>query len=145
MTQTFTTTILQGTTKDTTGIEVPTAVITALGGGKKPLVKVTLNGYTYRSSVATMNGKFMVGLSKENRQAAQVAGGETLEITLELDTEPRMTPIPDDLGTALHDAGRLEKFEQLSASKRKEHVHQVEEAKTAETRERRIAKVIASL
>lgn len=145
MKQQFITTILKGSNKDTTGIIVPNEVVAALGSSQKPLVKVTLNGYTYRSSVAKMHGEYAISLSKEHRIAANVQGGETLEITLELDTEPRVTSVPNDLKQALEKAGLYEKFEQLAASKRKEHVRQIEEAKTAETRERRIVKITSSL
>ena len=108
-------------------------------------MKVTLNGYTYRSTVATMGGKFMVGVSIENRQAAGLEGNEELEIKLELDTEPRIIPIPPDLKKALVKRKLLEAFEKAAPSRRKEFVRQVEDAKTPETRERRILKVLESL
>jgi hypothetical protein len=145
MHQTFFTKIQKGATKNVTGIVVPPAVLTALGAGKKPAVKVTLNGYTYRSTVATMGGKFMIGLSAENRQAAGLTGDEELEIHLDLDTEPRTTAIPADLEAALEKAKVLPVFEKLAPSRRKEFVRQVEEAKAAETRQRRIAKIAESL
>ncbi|GAA0961994.1 hypothetical protein GCM10009554_79190 [Kribbella koreensis] len=69
----FTTTIA-GTT--VTGIEVPAEVIEALGRGKKPPVVITLNGYTYRNTVAVMGGRYMVALNVKHREAARVAGGD---------------------------------------------------------------------
>jgi hypothetical protein len=138
----FVTSILKGATKNVTGIVIPGDVIAGLGAGKRPKVKVTLNGYTYRSTVGTMGGKFMVGLSAENRAAAGVSGGEVMEIRLALDTEPRTVEIPDDLRRALSGADALEAFGKAAPSRKKEFVRQVEEAKAADTRNRRIAKIV---
>ena len=145
MQQSFVTKIRRDLKKNVTGIVVPPEVVAELGKSKKPAVKVTLNGYTYRSTVATMGGKFMIGLSAENRKAAGLEGDEQLEVRLELDTEPRVTEIPDDLKAALTKSKVLAAFEKLATSRRKEFVRQVEEAKAAETRARRIAKIVESL
>jgi hypothetical protein len=141
---TFHTTILQ-TGKNTAGIQVPEEIIEKLGGGRRPLVRVTLKNYTYRSAVAVMDGRFMVPLSSENRQAAGVEGGQEADITLELDLEPRTVELPKDLRAALVSAGVLEGFEKSAPSMKKEYVRQVEEAKAQETRERRIAKIVEKL
>ena len=141
---TFRTTILQ-TGKNTTGIEVPETVIAGLGASKRPLVRVTLNGYSYRSAVAVMGGKFMIGLSAEHRQAAGVAGGDQLDVTLELDLAPRAVEIPSDLASALDQAGVRAAFEQAAPSRRKEYLRQVAEAKAEDTRLRRIAKIVEAL
>ncbi|MCB0654462.1 MAG: DUF1905 domain-containing protein [Saprospiraceae bacterium] len=140
----FHTTILK-TGKNTAGIQVPEAVIEALGGGKRPLVKVTINDYTYPSAVATMDGKFMIALSAKNREAAGVAGGEEADVTVELDLEPRTVEIPDDFMAALNEANALAAFESSAPSMRKEYVRQVVEAKAQETRERRIKKIVEKL
>jgi hypothetical protein len=140
----FHTTILQ-TGKNTAGIQVPEQVIAELGSGKRPLVRVTIKGYTYRSAVAVMEGKFMIGVSAENRQAAGVQGGEEVDVTLELDVEPRTVEIPKDLEAALVDAGSLEAFENTAPSMKKEYVRQVQEAKAQETRQRRIVKIVEKL
>ena len=145
MGETFTTAVLKDSEKDATGIEIPEEVITALGKGKKPPVKVTLNGYTYRTTVAVMGGKFLIPLSAEHRNAAGVQGGDVVEVTIELDTEPRTVTVPDDLAQALSEAGATAAFDALAYSVRKEHVRQVESAKTAETRSRRIARIVANL
>jgi DNA-binding MarR family transcriptional regulator len=145
MQQTFVTKIRKDSKKNVTGIVVPPEVVSALGPSKKPAVKVTLNGYTYRSTVATMGGKFMIGLSAENRKAAGLQGDERLEVGLELDKEPRITAIPDDLKAALVKDKKLAAFEGLAPSRRKEFVRQVEEARAAETRERRILKIVKSM
>ncbi|MCU0480818.1 MAG: YdeI/OmpD-associated family protein [Anaerolineae bacterium] len=143
---TFNTTLQKGTEKNVSGISVPADVIANLNGGKKPKVIITLNGYSYRSTVAVMGNAFMIPFNQEHRLASRLNGDETLDITLELDTEPRTVDIPDDLLTALSaQAGILDKFNASSYSIRKEFVRQVLDAKTPETREKRIAKVIEKL
>ena len=84
-----------------TGIEVPSEVIDALGKGKKPPVVVTVGGYTYRNTVAVMGGRYMIALSKQHREAAGVAGGDEIDVELELDTEPREVVVPADFAAAL--------------------------------------------
>lgn len=143
---TFTTTVLKDKEKNATGLPVPAEAVAALGAGKKPRVKVTLNGYTYRTSVAVVGGFFMLSLSAENREAARVKPGEAVEVTLELDSEPLIVTVPDDLAAALENApGARAAFEALAYSRRKEYVRQVESAKAQETRERRIAGIVAKL
>jgi hypothetical protein len=141
---TFHTTILQ-TGKNTTGIQVPEEVLQQLGGGKRPLVRVTIKDYTYRSAVAVMDGKYMISLSAEKRQNAGVQGGEALDVTLALDLEPRTVELPADLETALTQANALPAFQRSAPSMQKEYVRQVTEAKVAETRQRRIEKIVAKL
>jgi hypothetical protein len=142
----FTTTVVKDSEVNATGIQIPVECIEALGAGKKPKVVVSLNGFTYRTTVAVMAGEFWVPLSQERRQAAGVKAGETLEITLELDTEPRTVEIPADLAAALAQAsGAAAAFDALSFSVRKEYVRQVESAKAPETRTRRIDAIIAKL
>lgn len=146
MKTTFTTTITKDDEKNATGIRVPAEAIAALGKGKKPPVKVTLNGFTYRSTVAAYGDVYMLPLSQERRAAAGVQAGDQVEVTLELDQEPRTVEVPDDLAAALSEKpGTMAAFEALSYSARKEHVRQVESAKAPETRGRRIAKIVASL
>jgi hypothetical protein len=142
--QTFHTTIVK-TGKNTTGIEVPDEIIEKLGSGKRPLVRVTIKDYTYRSAVAVMDGKYMVSLSAAHRQAAGIQGGEEVDITIELDLAPRTVEIPGDLRAALIAAGALKAFEKSAPSMRKEYVRQVEEAKAQETRRRRITKIVDKL
>jgi len=132
--------------KTATGIEVPAKVVAALGSSKVPLVRATINGYTYRSSVAVMGGTFMLGISAEVREAAGVAGGDVVDIDLELDTDPREVSIPSDFAAALaRDAKAKSVFAALSNSKKKRLVAPIEAGKAAATRERGIAKAIAML
>lgn len=143
MKTTFTTQIQKDDKVNATGINVPAEAIIALGGKKKPPVIVTVNGYTHRSTVAAYGDVFMIPLSQERRSAADIEPGDIVEVTLELDTEPRTVEVPDDLAQALDKIGARAAFDALSYSARKEHVRQVESAKAPETRERRLAKIIA--
>jgi antitoxin component of MazEF toxin-antitoxin module len=146
MAETFTTTLQKAEGLNATGIRIPAEVIAALGPQKRPKVKVTVNGYTYRNTVAVFGDVFMVGVSQEHRAAAGLEAGDQVEVTLELDLEPRTVEVPDDLRAALSEkAGAIEKFDALAFSRRKEFVRQVEDAKTQETRERRIARIVAEL
>jgi hypothetical protein len=132
--------------KTATGLEVPPAIVEALGSGKKPAVSVTIGAHTYRSTVASMGGKFMLPLSAENREAAGVAAGDEVQVTVELDTEPRTLDIPADFQAALDgDAAAKAFFDSLSYSNRRRHTLAIEGAKTTETRERRIAKALETL
>jgi hypothetical protein len=129
-----------------TGIEVPPEVIEALGAGKKPPVKVTVNGYEYRNTVAVMGGKYMISFSSDKRAATGIQGGDPIVVDLELDTAPRTVEVPDDFAAALDAApGAREAFDRLAPSHKKAHVTAVESAKAPETRQRRIAKAVESL
>ena len=139
-------TIVERTGTNTCGIPVPDEFLVALGGGRRPAVTVTLNDYTYRSTVGTMGGRSLIPLSSANRAASGVAGGETLDVEIELDSEPRTVAVPDDFAAALAaDQAAQATFERLSYSDKSWHVLQVEGARTAETRTRRIAKSVAML
>jgi adenosylmethionine-8-amino-7-oxononanoate aminotransferase len=132
--------------KTATGFEVPEKIVTGLGAGKKPAVRVTINGHTYRSTVATMGGRFMVGVSADNRALASVAAGDTVDVELDLDSAPREVTVPPDLARALkRDAAAKRCFDGLSYSKQRGLVEPIEAAKTDETRQRRIDKAITTL
>lgn len=128
-----------------TGIEVPPEVIEQLGGGKRPAVKVVVNGFAYDSTVGVMGGRFLVPFSSDKRAATGIAGGDALVVELEIDTAPRTVDVPDDLAAALAAAGLTEAFDRLAPSHRKAHVTSVQRAKAAETRARRIDAVVAKL
>ena len=132
--------------KTAAGIEVPAKVVEALGSGKVPLVTVTIKGYTYRSAVAVIGGKFMIGVSNDNRRAAGVAAGDTVDVDLELDTQPRELAVPDDFAKALgRDAKAKKAFDALSNSKKQRLVLPVANGKTPETRQRNIDKAMTAL
>jgi hypothetical protein len=129
-----------------TGIVVPPAVVDGLGSGKKPAVTVTINGYTYPSTIASMGGRFLLPVSAAVRAGSGVAAGDVVDVDVELDTAPREVTVPADLAAALRAAPAAKKaFEALSYSNQRRHVLAIDGAKAAETRARRIAKTVAEL
>lgn len=132
--------------KTATGIEVPADVLAALGPGKRPPVRVTINGYAYPSTVAPMGGRFLIPVSAEVRAKAGVAAGDQVDVEVVADTEPRRVEVPGDLAAALDgEPAARRAFEQLSYSNQHRHVLAVTQAKTEQTRKRRIGKVVAEL
>jgi hypothetical protein len=137
---------LESSGKNTAGFVVPADVVEALGGGGHPKVSVTVNGYTFRTSIARMGGRFLLGFSAERRTAAGVTPGQVLDVEVELDTAPRELDVPEELAAALAaDAKAKEFWDTLSYSKQQWHVLQVTSAKTDETRDWRIEKSIGML
>jgi hypothetical protein len=146
MSVTFTTTLFQADGKNATGIEVPADAIAALGSQKRPRVKVALNDFTYTTTVGVYGDTFLIPVSAERREAAGLKAGDSVNVTLELDTAPQTLDIPADLSAALAaKTGAQEAFDATAFSKRKEFVRQVNEAKAAETRAKRIAKIVEGL
>ena len=139
----FTITLRKAEAMDAMGIVVPEKVVEGFGQGKRPKVTVTLKGYSYRSTVSVMGGKYMLPLAKVHREASGVKDGEKVEVTLELDAAPREVEVPKDLAAALKKAGVRKGFDSLAFTFRKEHVRSIEEAKAPETRARRIEKAVA--
>jgi hypothetical protein len=141
----FRTTVLQSG-KNTTGIQVPDEIVDALGRGKRPPVTVTINGFTYRNTVAVMDGVYMISVSADVRAGSGVKGGDVVDVDIELDTAPREVEVPDDFAAALDaepDARRT--FDALSYSNKSWHTLQIAAAKSDETRQRRIAKSVDAL
>jgi Bacteriocin-protection, YdeI or OmpD-Associated/Domain of unknown function (DUF1905) len=137
---------IQGSGKTATGIPVPDEVVAVLGTSKRPAVRVTIAGHTYRSTVARMGGAFMLPLSAQNRAAAGVAAGDEVDVDVEVDTRPREVTVPPDFADALDaDADARRFFDTLSYSEKRWHVLSIEGAKTADTRQRRIAKSVGML
>ena len=129
-----------------TGIHVPDDVVAGLGAGKRPAVTVTINGFTYRSTIAVMGGEYWVGVSALNRAGAKVRGGDQVDVEIELDTAPRAVTVPPDFAAALNAAPEARvAFDRLSYSNKSWHVLSIEGAKTEETRQRRIDKSVAAL
>ncbi len=132
--------------KTATGVEVPVKVIEGLGSTKRPLVRVTINGYTYRSAIAPMSGTFMLGISDEVRKAAHVAAGDTVDVNVELDTEKRDVEVPPELAKALAKDPKVKKyFESLSYSGKIRLTAPIANGKTAETRARNLDKAMREL
>jgi hypothetical protein len=121
--------------------------VAAIGEGAKRFpVRATVNGYSWRTTVARMRGEFLVGLNRAVRDAAVVEAGDTVEVTIELDTEPREVELPEALASALAaDSTAGSAFDALSLTHRKEYARWVAEAKRQETRERRLAQALELL
>lgn len=141
----FRTTIrLEG--KTATGIVVPPDVVEALGSGKKPAVNVEINGYKYRSSIAVRGDLYMIPLSAEHRNGAGVSAGDDVNVSLSLDTAPREVEVPADLAQLLDTTPAAKvAFEALSYSRKRAIVEPIQQAKTPETRHRRIEKALSTL
>ncbi|MCX6498636.1 MAG: YdeI/OmpD-associated family protein [Arthrobacter sp.] len=140
----FITTIQGSDTK--AGIEVPEDIVNALDAGRRPPVVVTINGHSYRSSIAVMGGKNMVGVSAANRELTATSAGDTVEVDLALDTQPRVIEVPDDLVAALDAEPQAKAFyATLNYSSQRRYVEPIADAKTADTRARRIAKIVTDL
>jgi hypothetical protein len=138
--------LIQGTGESAAGMHLPDEVVEALGKGRKPPVKATINGYTWRSTVAVMGGEYWLGASKEVRRNAGVEAGQEVDLTLELDTEERVLEVPADFAAALDaepDARRF--FDTLSYSNKRRFTYSIDDAKTPETRQRRIDKSVSQL
>lgn len=132
-----------------TGIQVPEEVVLGFGRGKRvPVtVTITINGdYAYRSTIAVMGGQYLIPVSAEHRKGAGIAGGDAIQVTLEVDDEPREVAVPEELAAALaEDPVAAEAWEKLSYSRKRQHVLAIDGAKAAETRARRVAKTLDAL
>lgn len=129
-----------------TGIEVPAEVLAALGPGKRPSVRVTINGYSYPSTVGSMGGRSLIPVSAEVRGRASVSAGDEVDVDVVADDSPRQVEVPADLSAALdREPAARQAFGRLSYSGQRRYVLAIEQAKTAETRQRRIGKAVAEL
>jgi hypothetical protein len=128
------------------GLEIPPEVVEALGGGRRPAVAITINGHSWKSRVAIMRGRYLLGLSNANRQAAGVVTGDEVEVEVEIDAEPRVVAEPADFARAL-DADPVARaaYDRLSSSRKRQHVLAIDRAKNAQTRKQRIETALATL
>jgi uncharacterized protein YdeI (YjbR/CyaY-like superfamily) len=140
------TTELEATGGTTTGFVVPDELVDALGAGRRPKVVVTVQGHTWRTSIASMGGRFLLGASGAVREAAGLAAGQSYTVTVEVDTAPRTVDVPDDLAAALAASpAAAAGWAGLTYSQQRQHVEAVHAAKKPETRERRVAAIVAAL
>jgi Bacteriocin-protection, YdeI or OmpD-Associated/Domain of unknown function (DUF1905) len=140
------TTELLATGGTTTGFVVPEEVVEALGAGRRPKVVATVNGYRWRTSIASMGGRFLLGASAAVRDAAGLSAGNTYPVAVEVDTAPREVEVPEDLAAAIAAApGADAAWAALSFSAQRQHAESVLAAKKPETRERRVAAVVERL
>ena len=137
---------LQSNGRTATGFVVPDEVVEALGAGRRPKVRVTLNGHTYRSSIASMGGRMLLGVSADNRAAAGVRAGDVVEVDVEVDTAERTVDVPVPLAAELAaDPAAAAFFGSLSYSQQRLFVEPVTAARTDETRQRRVDKAMTAL
>ncbi len=141
---TFKTTLFSPGDMDATGIEIPASVVEGLGAGKRPRLHVTVKGMSYRTTVAVMGGGYFIAFTKDHRAKTGLKAGDPIDVTVELDTEPRVVEAPADLLAALDKAGVRDAWGKLSYTHQKEHVRAIEEAKAADTRQRRLEKAVAT-
>jgi hypothetical protein len=139
MVKTFTTTLLRDGAMS--AIPIPFDPKAVFGKTRAP-VKVTVNGYTFRSTIASMGGQVFIPFRKSNREAAGLEGHETVEVRLELDSDKREVTPPADLVKALKAAKALDAWQKLSFTHQREHVEAIEGAKKPETRQRRIENAV---
>jgi hypothetical protein len=132
--------------KTATGITVPPEVIDALGTGKRPAVLVTINGHTFSTTIGSMKGAFKIPVSAEKRGLIHAVAGDALRVSIALDTAPAEIEVPADLANALAtDQAAADFFAGLTAIQRKGFIVPIEDAKTADTRERRVEKALTAL
>lgn len=139
---------LESSGKTTTGFEVPEEIVDGLGGGGHPKVVVTIGGYSFRTSIARMGGRYLLGVSADRRAAAAagVAAGDVLDVDVQLDTATREVEMPDDLAAAIEADPTAKSFwDTLSHSKQQWHTVQITGAKKPETRAARVARSVAML
>lgn len=131
--------------KTATMFEVPLDVRAVFGRARQPVL-VTINGFTYRSTIAVYGDRYYLPLNRNNRRGAAVAAGDQIEVTLEADSEPRLVEVPEDLEMALEaDTQARRSFDGLSFSHQREYVEWITEAKRDETRRRRVVAVVERL
>ena len=136
---------LKGEGYTAAGIAVPEDLMAQLGPAKRYPVVVTINDYTYRNSVSWYKGAFMISVSSDNQKAAGVTGGDEVDVTVEIDDQPRVLELPEEFALALKDAGVLEKFQALSYSKQNTFVAPYAAAKSDATRDKNLQKAIAAV
>jgi hypothetical protein len=142
---TFHTTLISGG-GNTTGIEIPEEVVLGFGRGKRVPVVVTVNGYEFRNTIAFMGGQYLVGVSAAHRAASGLKAGDDIEVTLEVDDAPRVVEVPPELAEALAaDPVAAAAWQRLSYSHQRRHAEPIVEAKSPETKARRVEKTVAAL
>jgi hypothetical protein len=145
-TQLFRTT-LEATGGNNVGIVVPEEVVLAFGRGKRVPVVVTIDGdHQYRTTIASMGGRFLLTFNAETRKATGRGAGDEVEVRLEVDDAPRVVEVPDDLAVELAaDPAAQSAWAALSYSRQRAHAESITSAKAADTRARRVEKVLAAL
>jgi hypothetical protein len=132
--------------KTATGITVPAEIVTTLDAGKRPSVQVTINGHSFSTTIGSVKGVFKIPVSAERRELIHAAAGDSLRVSVVLAAAPGQVAVPQDLADALaSDPGTEEFFAGLTPSQKKGFIAPIEDAKTADTRARRVEKAAAAL
>ena len=139
----FRVTVQQAEGKDAVGFVVPPDVIEQLGHGARPPVRVRIGDYEFRYTVGVMGGRAMIGLSKAVRQATGIGAGDEIDVELTVDSSPRTADVPADFAEAMNGSGTRGFFDDLSSSLQRYHVDTINDAKTDDTRRRRIDKAVS--
>ena len=142
--QTFKTELLKSGDSEATGIKLPFD-IEKVWGGKRVKVKAMINGAEYRGSAVRMGGEYWMGVPKAFRDAAGIKGGESVEVSMERDDEPRIVTPPEDLAAAIDKTGVQDAWDRLSYTHQKENTRDVAKTKGSETRAKKIDKIILML
>ncbi len=144
-TATFRTTLWSGDGRNT-GIEVPEEVVTGFGRGKRVPVRVEVGGYVYRSTIAVMGGRYLISFASAHRAATGLSAGDEITVNLTVDDSPREVDVPAALASALaaHPPAAAA-WAALSPSRQRAYADSINGAKAEETRDRRVAKVMAEL
>jgi regulator of protease activity HflC (stomatin/prohibitin superfamily) len=125
--------------------EVPFDVKEEFGKARPP-VKVSVNGYSYRSTVSVYGGKYYLPVRRERREEASLKAGDIIRVTVALDTQVRTVKPPPELSAAFKkNNAAKERWERLSYTHKKEHADAILQAKKPETRARRVEKALAML
>lgn len=135
-------TVLEAGGGNTVGIVVPEEVMTQLGPAKRYPVVVTVDGYTFRNTVTWYQGAFRIGFSAEHRTASGLSGGDEVDVTLAVDNAPRELELPPEFAEALAGAGVFDAFRALSYSNQRGLAEPWINAKSQETRDRNLAKIV---
>lgn len=93
--------VVESNGKTATGVEVPADVVEKLGSGRRPKVHATMRGYTFRSSVASMGGRSLLGINADTREQSGLRAGDEVDVELQLDDQPREVEVPADFASAL--------------------------------------------
>ena len=127
-------------------VEVPKDGIESFGAGARPPVAISINGHRWRSRIAVKDGKYLVGISAANRRASSISVGDLVEVLVALDEAPRRVVEPTDVSEALNKDQRARAaFDRLPFGLQRKHVAAIENAKSLQTRQRRIAKLVSDL
>jgi hypothetical protein len=129
----------------TTCFRVPLTIMAAFAPRLRVPVTVTINGFSWRTTIAPYGGEFYVGLRAAVRKAIRADAGEAVTVAVQRDTAVRRVDVPADLSRALAKSGARARFDRLSFSHQNEFVNSVSDAKRPDTRKRRIEAIVAKV